>query len=139
VIWSRRFLAPIVLVAGLAVLAGWGGSASPMSRAAATELQDRVAAVRTAVDARDADQAARALDDLRAAVERLRAADGISDTRAADILAAAHAVDGQLVSITTTTTTTTTTTAAPPAPPPTEPDHVKGKGPGKGKGKGGPG
>ncbi len=102
-----------------------------MSDDAATQLRDRVTAVRTAVEARDVDGADRALDALRQSVDRLRRDDGLSDTRAADILAAASAVDDQLVTVTTTTTTTTTTTVPPPPPlPATEPEkgHKGGKG-----------
>jgi hypothetical protein len=149
----RRATALVALMIGLATFTACGGDSSPMSGDAAAELRGRVTAVRSAVDTRDADAAERALDDLRAAVTRLRRSDGLSDARAADILAAAGAVENQLVTITTTTTTTTTTTipprttsprtTAPPAtsPPATAPpatfapvpdDHGNGKSDDKG-------
>ena len=134
----KRLLATLAVGITLATLAACGGSSPPMNGDAAKELQTRVTAVRTAVVARDADGAERALADLRQAVTRLRRDDALSDERAAELLAAAGDVDDQLVTITTTTTTTTTTTAPPPAPAPVD---DKGKGPkggddqGKGKGK----
>jgi len=135
---ARRAVAPVALVVGLTLLAACGGGdAAPMSADTAHELETHVTAVRAAVDARDADAAGRALDDLRAAVDRLRGADRLSDSRAAGILTAVADVDRQLVTITTTTTTTTTT--APPPPTAAPDDHGNGKdnGNGKGKGKGG--
>jgi hypothetical protein len=84
-----------------------------MSDDATKTLDSQVSAVRYAVQARDADGAARALQTLRSSVERLRRSGDITDSRASKILAAAGAVETELVSITTTTTTTTTT--LPPA------------------------
>jgi hypothetical protein len=55
----------------------------------------------------------------------------LSDSRAADILAAANGVVDQLVTITTTTTTTTTTVPPPPTKPGKAP-KPEGQG-GKGK------
>jgi cell division septation protein DedD len=107
----RRAISTGAFVLALACLAACGGSASPMSDGAAVALHARFTAVRAAVDTRDADGAARALDDLRQEVARLRRDDDLSDTRAADILGAANDVEDQLTTITTTTTTTTTTTA----------------------------
>jgi hypothetical protein len=93
-----------------------------MSGDAAKTLDEQVTAVRDAVHARDADAATRALDTLRASVERLRRSGDLTDQRASQILAAAGAVGSELVSITTTTTTTT----LPPAPP-TKPGKGHGK------------
>jgi cell division protein FtsN len=118
-------------IAVVAVLGACGGDSAPMNGEAAKQLRDRVTAVRTALEARDVDGAGRALDALRQTVAQLRRDDGLSDSRAADILAAANGVDDQLVTITTTTTTTTTTVP----PPPTKPGKApKPEGPG-GKGK----
>jgi hypothetical protein len=117
-------LAGLVVVAGLGlVLAACGGDSPSMTGDASTQLRERVTAVRTAVETRDADGAASALDALRQAVDHLRRDDALSDERAADILAAASAVDDQLVTITTTTTTTTTTTVPTPQ---TEPERGPG-------------
>jgi hypothetical protein len=133
----RRLAAAAVAVC--CCLAACGGGSPSVSDRAASELGARVTAVRAAAGAHDAEQAARALDALRTSVAQLRRAGEVSPGRAAEILAAATAVQDQLVSITTTTTTTTvppTTTprakgddkgATPPAP-----DHGKGGGPGKG-------
>jgi hypothetical protein len=137
---ARRAVAPMALVVGLTLLAACGSDTAPMTRGAATELHTRVAAVRAAADARDPGAAANALDELRAAVDRLHRSDELTDARAADIRAAAAAVEAQLVTITTTTTTTTTprtTAPAKPTAPPATDD--KGNGNGKGKGKGGKG
>jgi hypothetical protein len=121
------------MAVGLALLlAACGDGSPPMTGDAAAVLRDRMTAVRTAVESRDAAGAQRALDDLRQAVDRLRRQDALTGTRAADILAAATSVNDQLVTITTTTTTTTTTTS-PPAPP-LAGDHGKGKGNGDGNG-----
>lgn len=130
-----------VLVAGLAMLAACDGGSPSMDDGAAVELRAGVTAVRTAVVARDADGAERAVDDLRQTVHRLRRDEALSDERAADILAAASDVDDQLVTITTTTTTTTTTattttTTVPTAPPTVDDNGNKGKDKGGGKGKG---
>ena len=135
---ARRAVAPVALVVGLTLLAACGGDSAPMSSGAATELHTRVTAVRTAADARDPGAAANALDELRTAVDRLHRADELTDARAADILAAAQAVEDQLVTITTTTTTTTAPPVTAPAPaPPTSDDKGDGKGKGKnGKGEG---
>ena len=135
---ARRAVAPMVLVVGLALLAACGGDSAPMTSGAATELHTRVAAVRTAADARDPGAAANALDELRTAVDRLHRADELTDARAADILAAAAAVQDQLVTITTTTTTTTTPPVTAPTKP-TAPPATDEKGNGNGKGKGGKG
>ena len=127
---ARRAVAPVALVLGLTLLAACGGDSVPMSSGAATELHTRVTAVRTAADARDAGAAANALDELRTAVDRLHRADELTDARAAEILAAAKAVEDQLVTITTTTTTAPPATTPAPAPP-----TADDKGNGKGKGK----
>jgi len=101
----------------VALLSACGGGDLPsISGDAAKTLDSQVTAVRAAVQARDADAAARALATLRASVERLRRSGDITDNRASQILAAAGAVETQLVSITTTTTTTTL-----PLPPATKP------------------
>ena len=121
----RRLLA--IVAPAATFLAACGGGSPPVSDDAASELHAQVSAVRAAVGGHDAAQAARALDTLRASVARLRRAGDVSGDRAEEILAAATAVQDQLVSITTTTTTTTTTV------PPTLP-HDEGKGNGKGKG-----
>jgi hypothetical protein len=110
------------------VLTACGGGLAPMSDHAAARVHDEVAAVRFAVQARDADGASRALATLRTSVERLRRSGDLTSEKADEILAAATGVQAQLVAITTTTTTTTTT--LPPAPP-TNP----GKGPKPDKGK----
>lgn len=86
-----------------------------MTDDAVSKLDAQVTAVRYAVQARDPDAAAGALDTLRASVEQLRRSGDLTGKRASQILAAAGSVQSQLVSITTTTTTTTTT--LPPAPP----------------------
>jgi len=133
----RRMLAFLVL--SLSLLAACGGDSPSVSDAAASELQAQVTAVRTAVGARDADGAARALETLRQSVARLRTAGGVSGERAREILSAAAAVEGELVSITTTTSTTTTTTTTVPATVPDDRggDHGNsGKGKGNGQGKG---
>jgi hypothetical protein len=126
-------------------LAACGGGSPSVSDRAASELGARVTAVRAAAGAHDAEQATRALAALRTSVAQLRRAGDVSPGRAAEILAAATAVQDQLVSITTTTTTTTTTVPAPPTAPRGKredkgddqagspaPDHGKGGGPGKG-------
>jgi hypothetical protein len=128
---NRRLLVSGFVVLALALtasLAACGGGTPPLSDDAAARLHAEVTAVRSAVDARDADGARRALDTLRASVAQLRTAGKVTDERAAEILAAAGAVETRLVAITTTTTTTTTV-----PPPPTG----KGKGDnGNGKGNG---
>lgn len=136
---TRRAVAPMALVVGLALLAACGGDTAPMTSGAATELHTRVTAVRAAADARDAGAAANALDELRNTVDRLHRADELTDARAADILAAAAAVRDQLVTITTTTTTTTIPPTTAPTKPTAAATDEKGKGNGKGKGKGGKG
>ena len=130
---AAPFLASVVVVA---VLGACGGDSAPMSDKAATQLRARVTAVRTAVEARDVDGAGRALDALRQAVDRLRGENALSDGRAADILAAASAVNDQLVTVTTTTTTTTT---VPPPPPTPATKPGKGHKPEEDKGGKGPG
>ena len=114
------------------------GDSAPMSSRAATELYTRVTAVRTAADGRARAGRRTRLDELRTAVDRLHRADELTDACAADILAAAQAVEDQLVTITTTTTTTTAPPVTTPAPaPPTSDDQGNGKGKGKsGKGEG---
>jgi hypothetical protein len=118
-----------VLLLGLLFLGACGGTLSTMSNDAAARVHREVTAVRSAVVARDADGAARALASLRTSVEHLRRSGDLTSDKAREILAAASGVQAQLVAITTTTTTTTT---LPPAPP-TKP----GKGPKPGEGKGG--
>jgi hypothetical protein len=110
----RRVLCVLLLALVPGILAACGGDSTSMSDGAAAELHARVDAVRAAVTARDAAGAARALDDLRASVDRLRKDDDLSPGRANEILAAATQVRSELVAITTTTTTTTTTTVPPP-------------------------
>ena len=125
----------VVVVLAVCALTACGGEPPSVSDRAATQLHAQVTAVRTAVGARDADGAARALEELRASVARLRRRGDVSADRATAILAAAAGVERQLVSITTTTTTTTT---APPAPPGKGDDHGNGKGNGgKDNGQGG--
>jgi hypothetical protein len=119
---SARARVAALCIAAVVLAACGGGDLPSMSGDAAKTLDEQVTAVRYAVQARDADAATRALDTLRASVERLRRSGDLTDKRASQILAAAGAVGSQLVSITTTTTTTTT---LPPAPP-TKP--VKGHG-----------
>ena len=129
----RRVVATLAVAVAAVTLAACGGGSPPMNGDAAKELDARVTAVRTAVVARDTSGAEVALDDLRAAVGRLRRDDALSDERAAEILGAASDVGEQLVTITTTTTTTTTTV---PPPPPSVDDNGDGKEHGNGNGKG---
>jgi hypothetical protein len=118
-----------VLGVAAALLSACGGGDPPsMSGDAAKRLDAQVAAVRYAVQARDADAAARALETLRTSVEQLRRSGDLTDKRASQIVAAAGSVETQLVSITTTTTTTTTTLPPAPPPKPGKGDDKKGKG-----------
>lgn len=123
-----------VLIVALALLAACDGGSPSISDDGAARLRSEVAAVRTAVGARDADAAARALDILRASVSHMRRSGDLSADRAATILDAAAAVDAELVSITTTTTTTTTT--VPVHAPPGKGDEEHGKGQDKSNGHG---
>ena len=134
----RRTVAFLALALAASLLVACGSGSPSVSDDAAADLQAHVAAVRSAVGARDVPGAERALDTLRASVARLRRSGDLASGRAAEILAAAHGVEARLVSITTTTTTTTTTVPA-TLPPPAGDDHGKGKGNGDddGKGKGG--
>jgi hypothetical protein len=127
----RRGVAATALGAVLVVAAGCGGGGAPLTSGAARDLSARVAAVRQAAVAHDADAAHRGLTTLRLRVAALRRGDEISGERAAAVLAAAAGVDADLDLVTTTTVTTTTTTAPVRPVKPTKPEN-----PGKGKGQG---
>jgi hypothetical protein len=127
-----RLLASIVVAT--AFLAACGGDSPPVSERGASDLEANVTAVKAAVGAHDADDAARALASLRATVARLRHRGDVSTERAAAILAAATDVEHQLVTITTTTTTTTTTVPPPPQRGKGEDHPGKDEGDGKDKG-----
>src|SRR5262249_54920180 len=115
----RRVLLCTAVVAAIG-LGACGGDGPAVSGRAARQLDPEVAPLPRAVEARDAPAPGGALTTLRTSVDRFERSGDVSEQRAVEILAAARAVETQLVSITTTTTTT--------SPPPTVGDRGRGQG-----------
>jgi len=118
-----------------ALVAGCGRTA-PLSSAARSTLNGRVAAVKTAVANDDVTGATAALAALRTAVADLQAQHQLSTAKGSSILSAAVEVEAQLPSLPTTTTTTVVVVpdTSPPAPPGDH--HHKDQGGGGGGGEG---
>lgn len=103
-----------VVAIALLVASACGGDRG-MSDAAERSLRAKVADVRTAAEARRADEAEVKLAELRAEVQALQDQGELSAERASTILASAAKVNQQLSLITTTTS----------PPPPKDPDRGK--------------
>lgn len=88
---ARRWV--LALAVALAAVACTGGE---LSSEAALDLQDRVAEVRAAAEARDVPAAEQALADLRAALDAHTASGQVDDDRAAQIAGAADLVADRL-------------------------------------------
>jgi hypothetical protein len=129
----RRLTRSVALAFSLAlVVGGCGGSSDGgMSAAARSRLTPLVRQVRRSAESRDPQGVQRALTDLRRAVASYGNHVDLSAARAAQILAAATQVQGDLALVPTTTTTTTATTTTT-----TPPNTARGKGDKNG---GGPG
>ena len=118
------------------------GSDPQLSSLAASDLQERVARVRTAADADDPDAAARKLLALEAAVSRWLEAGELSEGRAARILSASTAVALRLDAIAeanptpTPTITVVVTETETATPSPSQTEDWEDQDPGKGHGKG---
>ncbi len=107
------------------LLAGCGGGSSSLTlpAGAARQLQAQVAAVRADAVGFDPAAARRDLTNLETTVRQLGRSGQIPAIRATSILAAAHAVEIDLVLLPTTTTTTTTPPAPHQGPHPDRPKH----------------
>ena len=104
-----RRVAP-VLIAGLVLLGGCGGSSGPsMTSDAARQLQVQDQAVHVALASGDRGQVDQTLADLRRTVATLQGRGELSPDRARAILTAVDAVETDLVLLPTTTTSTTMT------------------------------
>jgi hypothetical protein len=125
----------LALVAALALSACGGGDGPELSDRQRAELTARVDSARNALVSYNPDAARAELAALRAQVTELQRRDRISEGQAAEVLAAAAALEADLGLAPTTTTTTTTTTTA-PAPVDDRGDDGNGKGPKPGKGRG---
>ncbi|MGH9095295.1 MAG: hypothetical protein ACRDXE_09055 [Acidimicrobiales bacterium] len=142
-------LGRVVLVAtagAVALAAGCGSSAPTITSAASAQLSQQVQAIRADATAGNLPAARQQLSTLKGDVNALAARHAISAAKAAEILAAAGTVAGQLTAGSTPTTSpaTTSTTTSEPATsttlahsPPTKPSDHKGHGGGDHQGSGG--
>lgn len=87
----------------VAVLAACGGDDPAVTGAARDALAPRVAEIRALAESGEPESAALELEELRTAVEELRAAGELTEEGARTVLEAAAQVESQLVLITTTT------------------------------------
>jgi hypothetical protein len=129
---GRRVLVGIVLAATL--LAACGSDGVDLAPRARRQLQAQLDDVRTAVVAADPLDARAALRDLERSVQRLAAAGLVSESRAAEILAAAEDVATQLSllpapepSPSTSLSPSPSPTEKPPKPDKPGKDHDEGK------------
>ena len=104
----------IVVALGMVVLGACGGDDPAVSDAARDALAPRVTEIRSLAESGEPDSASAKLQELRTAVEDLRAAGELSEEGAGSVLEAAALVETQLALITTTTTQ---------APPPDDEDE----------------
>lgn len=117
----NRPLLVVALIVG--VLGGCGGTSSGIGDTASRSLEPRIAEVRAAAEAGQADAVRAKLAEIRAEVATLRERGNLSEAGAARVLGAVAGVEAQLPLITKTTTPPRPSTTLPRTTATTQPDR----------------